>query len=104
MKKYILGFIAVMLVVAISAFSMTVKNPVIKKSTDVVWYYNAPGTTEADFQNGTNWNQTNSGSCVSSGNRPCHISSSATTQAELSTYLSSFDKQEILDMSTGRKP
>jgi hypothetical protein len=30
------------------------------------------------------------------------ISASATTQAELSTYLSSFDKQEIFDMPTGR--
>jgi hypothetical protein len=104
MKKYILGFIAVMLVVAISALSMTTKSPVVKKSTDVVWFYNAPGTSEADFQNGSNWDQTNNGSCVSTGNRPCHISASATTQAQLSTYLSGFDKQEILDMSIQRKP
>lgn len=103
MKKYILGFIAVMLVVAISAFSISVKSPV-KKSTEVVWYYNSAGTTETDFQNGVNWNQTNSGSCVSTGNRPCQISASATTQAELSTYLSGFNKDEILGMSTGRKP
>jgi|SRR5690242_10330441 len=104
MKKYIFGIIAVMLVVVISAFSMTNKKPVAKKTTDIVWYYNAPGSTEADLQNGNNWNQTNSGSCVSSGSRPCHISASASTQAQLTSFLSNYTKDEILNMSTDRKP
>ncbi|GEM_PF-1696355 len=70
----------------------------------VTWYYNGTGTTESDFQNGTNWSQTNSGSCVTNGNRPCQISSDATTQTELSSELSELNRDEILAMSSGRKP
>ncbi len=68
------------------------------------WYYNGTGTTESDFQNGNNWSQTNSGSCVTNGNRPCQISSDATTQAELSAELTELNRDEILAMSSGRKP
>lgn len=74
------------------------------KSRAVTWYYNGTGTTESDFQNGSNWSQTNSGTCVTNGNRPCQISSDATTQAELSSELSELNKDEILAMSSGRKP
>lgn len=103
MKKYILGFVALALIITISAFSMSAKKAEVKTITSTVWYYNGTGTSQADFQNGLNWNTTNAGTCVDDAPKPCHISADATTQSALSTYLSGFTKQAILNMSTGRK-
>jgi hypothetical protein len=103
MKKYILGSIAIALVMIASAFTIVAEKNNQKSPAATVWYYNGSGTLESDFQNGLNWNTTNVGTCVDEAPKPCHISADATTQAALSTYLSGFNKQAILNMSTGRK-
>jgi hypothetical protein len=104
MKKYILGIITLVLVITVSAFSISAKKTPVKTMTSTVWFYNGVSSDEAELKDGDNWETTNQGSCQATGTRPCQITANASDQDQLTAYLSSFNKSQILGMSTGRKP
>ena len=102
--KFNLAALALLLGVVLGFSTNSNAKPEHGKRTATVWFYNAAGSSQADLQQGANWNTTNSGSCSASGTRPCQITADAADQEDLSDYLSGFTKAQILAMSVNRKP
>ncbi|WP_293908333.1 hypothetical protein [Sphingobacterium sp. UBA5670] len=67
------------------------------------YYYNSTETDEGDFANPSNWSTTDSSNeCQTNGDRPCHID--VPTGQTIGQVLADKSNEEVLEMSTDRKP
>lgn len=76
----------------------------IKSDTqNQAYYYDSTETEEGDFANPSNWSTTDSSNeCQSNGDRPCHID--VPTGQTIGQVLADKTNEEVLEMSTNRKP
>ena len=103
MKKYILGIVAVCILLVVSAFAVINTN---KESTHKVlttWYFDG---TSSQIKDATHWRNTGSTpvDCQTNGNMPCSIEVDASDQAELQDYLDPLSSNQITAQSSQKRP
>lgn len=105
MKKIKINVMALVALAVAGVTGATLTSAGVAKSNtqSQTYYYNSTETDEGDFAQPSNWSTTDSSNeCESLGERPCHIE--VPTGQTINQVLSNKSNDEVLDMSTSRKP
>ena len=97
LKINAIAILAVMFTGSIMSFKLWEK-----KSVPVTYFYNSSDITAGAFANTSHWQTTNASACEDEGERPCSIV--VPDGQTLSGVLSGKNNDQVLSMSTNRKP
>jgi len=104
LKNYAMAFLALIIAatsLTIMSFKEKSENKISVESTQ--HFYNSEETDEDAFADPMNWSTNDSSNeCEPTGNRPCQIS--VPDGQTLSQILTGKTNNEVLDLSSGRKP
>lgn len=105
MKKFKINVMAIVALAVTGVTGATLTSAGVAKSNtqSQTYYYNSTETDEGEFAQPSNWSTTDSSSeCQSDGDRPCHIE--VPTGQTINQVLANKSNDEVLEMSTDRKP
>lgn len=92
-----------MLAAAILTAGVTMSFKMAEKEKAVTtYYYNSADTSSNAFADVNHWALTNSGTCITAGDRPCRIN--VPDGQTLSSMLSGKNNDQVLDIAIQRKP
>ncbi|TWI15654.1 hypothetical protein IQ31_04937 [Sphingobacterium siyangense] len=105
MKKIKINVMALVALAVAGVTGATLTSAGVAKSNtqSQTYYYNSTETNEGEFAQPSNWSTSDSSNeCQSDGDRPCHIE--VPTGQTINQVLANKSNDEVLEMSTDRKP